>query len=79
VLIAENLAGPQFRTVDVYGVVTAASVGVAPGIRHIAFVDTNPAHEFARMKFAETIAVNRGVNVKVLRDVPSAAAWLRRR
>jgi hypothetical protein len=77
VLIEENLAGPQLRTGDVYDVVTAASAGVAPDVRYIAFVDTNAAHEFAEIKFAETVAVNRGVNVKVFRDVPSAVAWLR--
>jgi hypothetical protein len=79
VLIEENLTGPPLRTGDIYDVVTAASAGVAPGIRYIAFVDTNPAHEFAQMKFAETVAVNRGVNVKVFRDVPSAVAWIRSR
>jgi hypothetical protein len=79
VLIEENLTGPPFATVDVYDVVDAASRGVAPAIRYIAFIDTNPAHDFAQMKFAETVAVNRGVNVKVFRDVPSAREWIRSR
>jgi hypothetical protein len=79
VLIEENLAGPQFTTLDVYEVVSAVSRGVAPAIRHVAFVDTNPAHDFAHIQFAETVAVNRGVNVKVFRDVPSATAWIRNR
>lgn len=77
VLIEENLAGPPIDTVDVYDVVSAASVGVAPAIRQVAFVDTNPEHDFAAMEFAETVAFNRGVNVKVFRDVPSAAKWIR--
>ncbi len=79
VLIEENLTGPPMGTVDVYDVVEAASRGVAPAIQHIAFVDTNPGHDFAQMKFAETVAVNRGVNIKVFRDVPSAQAWIRSR
>jgi hypothetical protein len=77
VLIEENLTGPGFTTVDVYDVVSAASEGVAPALRHIAFVDTNPAHDFTQMEFAETVAVNRGLNVKVFHDVPSATAWIR--
>ncbi len=79
VLIEENLAGPQFTTLDVYDVVSAVSRGVAPAIRYVAFADTNPAHDFAHIEFAETVAVNRGVNVKVFRDVPSATAWIRSR
>jgi hypothetical protein len=79
VLIEENLTGPPFGTVDVYDVVDTASRGVAPAIQHIAFVDTNPAHDFAQMKFAETVAVNRGVNIKVFRDIASAKAWIRSR
>ena len=77
VLIEENLTGPPFGTVDIYDVVSAASVGVTPAIRHIAFVDVNPEHNFAAMEFAETVAVNRGVNVSVFRDVPSAVEWIR--
>jgi hypothetical protein len=79
VLIEENLTGPPFETVDVYDVVSVASEGVAPAIRYIAFVDTNPQHAFAAMEFAETVAVNRGVNVRVFRDVPSATEWIGRR
>ncbi len=77
VLIEENLLGPPFDAVDIYDTVSAATVGVAPAIRQVAFVDTNPEHRFANMKFAETVAVNRGVNVKVFRDVPSAVEWIR--
>ncbi len=62
-----------------YDVINAASGGVAPAIRSIAFVDTNPEHAFALMEFAETVAVNRGVHVKVFRDVPAARKWIRRR
>ena len=79
VLIEENLTGPQLRTVDVYDVVDAASKGVAPAIRSVAFVDTNLEHPFTQMEFAETVAVNRGVNVRVFRDVPAAREWIRRR
>ncbi len=78
VLIEEDLTGPQLRTMEVYDVINAASEGVAPAIRSIAFVDTNPQHAFAPMEFAETVAVNRGVHVKVFRDVPAAREWLRR-
>ena len=78
VLIEENLTGPSFEAVDIYDVVvTAASQGAAPAVRYIAFVDTNPEHNFAEMEFAETVAVNRGINVRVFRDIPAATTWIR--
>ncbi len=77
VLIEENLTGPPFEAGDIYDIVSEASVDVAPGIRYIAFVDVNPEHDFAAMKFAETVAVNRGVNVKVFHDTSSATGWIR--
>jgi hypothetical protein len=77
VLIEENLTGPQLDTADVYDVISTASVGVAPVVQFIAYVDVNPEHNFATMEFAETVAVNRGVNVRVFRDVPSAVEWIR--
>ncbi len=79
VLIEENLTGPSFGVVDVFDVVSKASVGVAPGIRRIAFVDTNPEHRSSNIRFAETVAVNRGVNVRVFPDVASAVEWIRGR
>jgi hypothetical protein len=42
----------------------------------IAFVDVNPNHDQGLMKFAETVAVNRGVQVRVFRNVPAAEQWL---
>lgn len=77
VLIEENLAGPPFGDVEVYDVVSTSCVDAAPTVRSIAFVDTNPDHHFATMEFAETVAVNRGIRVRVFRDVPSAAEWIR--
>jgi hypothetical protein len=38
--------------------------------------DVNSDHDSSRMKFAETVAVNRGVNVRIFADVREAANWL---
>jgi hypothetical protein len=76
VLIEEYLTGPQLETMDIFDVIGVASGGVAPALQRIAFVDTNPQHAFALMKFAEAVATRRGVNVKVFRDVPSAREWI---
>ena len=34
-------------------------------VQRIAFVDVNPEHSSSLMKFAETAAVNRGLNIRV--------------
>ncbi len=48
-------------------------------IRKIAYVDTNPEHDFADTKFVEDVAVNRGMNVRAFRTVGEAEAWLNER
>lgn len=65
VLIEENLSGPGLETSEIFQVVSEASKNVWPIVQRIAYTDVNPDHELASMLFAETVAVNRGVNVRV--------------
>jgi hypothetical protein len=53
-----------------------ASASVWPAILRIAYVDTNPEHDPKTMKFAETVATNRGVNVRVFSGLEDAEKWL---
>lgn len=76
VLIEENLRGPSFSMSDVYAVVAEAARKVPPTLRKIAFVDVNPTHRVENMQFAETVAVNRGVNVRRFATVEEAVDWL---
>ena len=75
ILIEENLAGPSMDIVDIFWQVVKGSEMVGP-IRCIAFVDVNPDHDSSRMKFAETVAVNRGINMRVFATVAEAEKWL---
>lgn len=75
-LIEENLRGPSFSMSDVYAVVAEAARKVPPTLKKIAFVDVNPAHLAENMEFAETVAVNRGVNVRRFATVVQAVNWL---
>jgi len=77
VLIEENLRGPSLNITEVFEVVSERSRDVSPQIRWIAYVDVNPEHSKGRMLFAETVAVKRGVNVRVFSTVADAEAWLR--
>jgi hypothetical protein len=77
VLIEENLEGPSLSTAAVYGVVSRGSQNAAALVMKIAFVDVNPNHDPGLMKFAETVAVNRGVEVRVFKNVTAAEQWLK--
>jgi len=76
VLVEENLQGPGISIARIHQIVTDASEEAWPVVQCIAAVDVNPAHEFKNMKFAETVALNRGVNVRVFRTVDEARSWL---
>jgi hypothetical protein len=74
VLLEMNLAGPSLETGSVFSVISkSAPAGLM--LRRVAYVEP-PPREAARAQFAETIAKNRGVNVRLFRDVAAAEAWL---
>lgn len=76
VLIEEDLQGPSLSTMEIFSIVSEGSKNVWPQVRLIAFVDINPEHLPGQMKFAETVAINRGVNIRMFRTLPEAEAWL---
>jgi len=75
-LIEENLEGKSLGAFDVYDVVRQGSKVVRPILKSIAFVDVNPEHDREVMKFAQTVAVNRLVNMRVFTSVGEAGRWL---
>jgi hypothetical protein len=76
ILVEENLQGPGLRLFDIFEIVSEGSERTWPYIRRIAYVDTNPEHSPPDMKFAETVAVNRGVNMRLFASVADAEQWL---
>jgi hypothetical protein len=76
VLFEEHLKGPSLGTVPVFEIVSEGSRNAAPVVSQIAYVDTNPEHDASLMSFAETVAVNRGVRMRLFATVAEAAAWL---
>jgi hypothetical protein len=76
VLIEEHLNGPSLHTFTMFDNITEASKRVHPVISHIAYVDVNPEHDWNQLKFAENVAVNRAVNVKLFPSVTEAEKWL---
>lgn len=74
VLIEERLDGPRLRQMEVYQIVSDTSARTRGRFKAIAFVDLNA--DGGEMEFAETVAVNRGVPVRVFATVAEAAQWL---
>lgn len=77
VLIEEHLRGPGLGVLDIHQIASEGSKRTWPTVRQIAYVDTNKEHSLANMQFAETVAVNLGVNVKVFPTAKEAEEWLR--
>lgn len=75
VLIEESLQGPGLALLEIFQI---ASEGCRHGLEigRIAFVDVVPEHSAADMQFAETVAVNRGLNIRRFRTVQDAERWL---
>ena len=76
VLLVENLSGPGLRTSSIYELVSGKSAQSERVVGRMAYVDINPAHDLGEMKFAENVAVNRGISVQVFATVQEAEAWL---
>lgn len=77
VLIEENLAGPGLNLVDIYSIVSENSEYPLAHLLKVAFVNVNTEHALRSAKFAETVARNRGINVRAFPTVQEAQAWLR--
>ena len=74
VLIEERLEGPRIRTADVFQIASEGSRRAHGYFKAIAYVDVNAEGDL--MKFAETVAVNRGLPVRLFASVSDAEKWL---
>lgn len=77
VLIIENLSGPGLSLLKMYHIIRAAKKTILSHPHAIAYIDENPAHDHRSLKFAETVALNRFINMRLFTNADHAAAWLR--
>ncbi len=73
VLAEENLDGPRLDAMDVFTLISEGSMGSLGHYEAIAYVDKSMVD---LADFAETVAINRGVPVRVFSDVKDADRWL---
>jgi hypothetical protein len=74
VLLEMHFSGPSLTTASAFEVISS-QVSDAVKLRKIAYVEGS-VDDAAMPAFAVNVAVNRGVNVRLFRDVASAANWL---
>ena len=74
VLLEMGFTGPSLDTLSIFRIISQ-STQEATKLLRIAYVQASVTDP-AKPRFAETVAVNRGVNVRLFPDVASAAHWL---
>ena len=74
VLIEERLKGPRMDTINVFQIASKGSHQALGFFKAIAYVDVNAEGDL--MKFAETVAVNRSLPVRLFSSVADAERWL---
>ena len=76
VLIEDGFIGPTISTFDIFAIIEKMSPTISPEIQKIAYVDVEKKRDPESLRFAETVAVNRGVNIKYFIDIKQAEQWL---
>jgi hypothetical protein len=74
VLLEVNLAGTSLDFSSIYEVISTRSA-TGTKLKRIAYVDATTRNP-DRMRFAETVALNRGVNVRLFRNLEDAKRWM---
>ena len=74
VLVEERLVGPRLGTLEIFEMAAAGAARYLGVLQAMAYVDVNA--EGDTMQFAENVAVNRAVPVKVFASVAAAEKWL---
>jgi hypothetical protein len=74
ILIEERLEGPRLGIMDVFRIASEGSRIAHEPYKAIAYVDVNAKGDL--MTFAETVAVNRALPVRVFASVIDAERWL---
>ena len=73
-LLEVRFSGPSLATGSIFSVISKESAE-AKTLRKVAYVDPSD-RDPAKIKFAETVALNRGVNVRLFASVEEARRWL---
>jgi hypothetical protein len=76
VLVEENLSGKSLPMIETFSLVGEASKLAWQTVKQVAYLNLSPEQDTKELRFIETVAVNRGVNLKVFTNVKDAEEWL---
>lgn len=76
VLIVENLEGPGLNLLKMYHIIRTARKTILSLPHAIAYIDMNPDHDHRSLKFAETVALNRFIHMRLFSNEEDAVRWL---
>ena len=76
VLLEMNLSGPSLNVLSIFNIISERAP-YAFGLKRIAYVERGSGRAPEQARFAETVARNRGVNVRLFWSVGEAEDWLR--
>jgi|SRR5215467_5742666 len=74
VLIEERLEGTRLGMFEVFSMVSEGANQFLGRLRAIAYADADG--DRGLMQFAENVAVNRGIPIRIFSNVPDAETWL---
>ena len=74
VLIEERLEGARLGMFEVFSMVSEGATQYLGRLRAIAYADADG--DRGLMQFAENVAVNRGIPIRIFSNVPDAETWL---
>jgi hypothetical protein len=72
VLIEENLSEPSLNLINMYQIIHTAKRTVLALPYRIAYVDINHQHNHTSLRFAETVALNRWIKMKLFTNINDA-------
>ena len=75
ILVDEQLTGPRLEASDVFEIASTGAIKALGIFQAVAYVDPQMGD---MADFAETVAINRGMPVKIFTSVEQARKWLLR-
>lgn len=76
ILVEDGLTGPDLDLEVVFEITSQASAAAQSAVKKVAFVKTTPGHDRSLVRFAENLAANRAVDLRVFPTIAAAEQWI---
>ena len=76
ILMEEDLSGPGLGILDLFQIIEGGGDSARSLLKRIACVDVHSQSRSGNARFTETVARNRGLNLRAFPTIEAAAEWL---